>query len=191
MSAFSGTVAALLADKQINGALLFSCTFTNGQEMRLWTGMGDITIGGQLYKGSGRLVSVENIDAAIGTSVPNTTFTLSGVDAHIVALTISEIDLVRGAVIQVSVQIFSSVWQPIDTPVGLGSWIGDQLSFERQQTGRNITLSAVSFFASRSRPQSSYYTARDQQLRYTGDRGGEFVAGLINKNINWPMGNFL
>jgi hypothetical protein len=193
MTAFSGTVAALLAGKKVNAALLFTIQFNDGQVIRLWTGMGNVTIGRNTYQGAGRLVSADGLDAAIGTSVPNTTFKLSGVDAGISALAVAESNLVYGALITVAVQMFgdgeiATEWQPIDDPVGIGSWIGDQLSFERQGPAvRNITLTAVSFFATRSRPQSAYYTLRDQELRYPGDGAGAFIATLINKNISWPF----
>jgi hypothetical protein len=193
MSAFSGTVAALLAGKKVNAALLITIQFNDGQVVRLWTGMGNVTIGRNTYKGAGRLISVEGLDAAVGTSVPNTMFKLSGVDAEISKLAITESNLVYGSIITVAVQMFGdgvieTEWQPIDDPVGIGSWIGDQLQFDRQGPNlRTITLTAVSFFATRSRPQSSYYTLRDQELRYPGDGAGVFIATLVAKNINWPF----
>src|SRR5579871_5752644 len=127
MAAFSGTVAALLAGKKVNATALFTATFKDGQVVRLWTGHGNITIGGNLYKGSGRLISVENLKSAIGTGVPNTTFKMSGVDPDIAALAVKEKDLIRGSTIKVVVQVFgdgkiASEWQPIDSPIGIGVW---------------------------------------------------------------------
>jgi hypothetical protein len=208
MPAFSGTVAALLSGKKVNAALLFTITFNDGQVVRLWTGFGNITLGGQLYKGAGRLVSADGIEAALGTSVPNATFKMAAVDtdnvpsanaqqvSQIFSLALAEQSNITGALIQLSVQVFgdgnlAGEWQPVDNPVGIGAWIGDQLSFVRQgPTTWSITLSAVSFFASRSRPQGRFYTDRDQQLQYPGDKAAAFVATLVSKNITWPLSTF-
>src|SRR5579884_406727 len=188
---FSATVAALLAGKKLNAALLFTATFTDGTVMRLWTGVGDLNLGGTVYQGAGRLIAMDGLDASIGTTAPTATFKMSGVDAAIAALAVAERDLIVGAEIDIAVQIFgdgavAAEWQPVDAPVGLGAWIGDQLTFDRTTAARSITLSALNYFASRSRPQGSYYSERDQQLRYPGDSGGKFMASLISKNINWP-----
>jgi len=59
--------------------------------------------------------------------------------------------------------------------------------FELQgPTKRRITVSAESLFSLRSRPAFSQYTDTDQKLRFSGDRGFEFVPGLVNKIVTWP-----
>jgi hypothetical protein len=51
---------------------------------------------------------------------------------------------------------------------------------------RRITVSAESLFSLRSRPAFSQYTDTDQKARFPGDRGFEFVPGLVNKIVTWP-----
>jgi hypothetical protein len=197
--AFSSTVAALLSGKKVYAALLFVMTFPDGQVTRLWTGLGNLTASdGNVYQGAGRLVSAENIDASIGTEVPNTTFKMSGVDANIAEMAQNEIANVTNALIQVYVQTFydgeyGPEWMPVPDPlVGIGAWIGDQLSFVKQGPQLyEITLSAVSYFASRSRPQGRFYSDTDQQSIYPGDTAGRFVATLVSKTITWPLAEFI
>jgi hypothetical protein len=42
-------------------------------------------------------------------------------------------------------------------------------------------------FAVRGASAFSMYTERDQQARYPGDRGCEFVSQLVNATFNWPV----
>ncbi len=164
MSEFSGTVEALLAGRSVRAALLVVITWADAQVTRLWTGMGRRIIGGEVYQGSGQLVSVEGLSAALGTQAANATFRLSGVDAAISTKAAAERDQVVDAQVACSIQVFgdgevADEWQPVDDPVGLGIWQGDQVTFERKGPAlRNIALSAVNYFATRSLPLSSYYS---------------------------------
>ena len=60
-------------------------------------------------------------------------------------------------------------------------------SFELQGPDkRSISVDAESLFSLRSRPPFSQYTDTDQKARFPGDRGFEFVPGLVNKIVTWP-----
>lgn len=193
MSEFTGTVEALLAGRTVRAALLMVITWADSSITRLWTGMGPITIGGQEYKGSGQLISVDGIGGGLGTQASNATFRMSGVDATIAAKAAEERDQAADCQIECFIQVFgdgalAGEWQPVDSPIGLGLWQGDQLTFERSDAmTRNVVLTAVNFFATRSLPLSSYYSDRDQQQRYPGDRGGEFMSSLINASVHFPF----
>lgn len=190
---FTGTVAALLAGRKVNAALLIEIDWPNSEISRLWTGMYDKTIGGNTYKGAGRLVSVDGLSPAFGTTAPPATFKLSGVNPDALSLAIAEKDQAPGCEISCAVQVFgdgetATEWQPIDAPVQIGSWDGDQLTFERNGPAeRSISLTGISTFATRSRALSSYYSDPDQRLRYPQDRGAEFMATLQNSKIYFPF----
>jgi hypothetical protein len=193
MGEFSATVETLLAGKSINAALLITITFADAQVSRLWTGFGDVVVGGNTYKGAGRLVSVDGLAPIGGTVAPTLTLRLAGVDATIAALAIAEKDLVPGADIAIAIQVFgrspSDEWQPIDSPVQLGHWQGDQLAFNASVAQYQIELTGVSYFATRMISPTGYYSDRDQQRRYASDRGCEFMPQLADLTIRWPFGD--
>lgn len=194
MSVFSATVEALLAGRSVYASLLYTWTFPDASVVRLWNGPKDIVIGGLTYKGAGRLVSAEGLSADIGDLVPNASFKFSGVDATIVPLLIAEKDNVPGCDITCAVQVFGDgsvsnpLWTPIGSPVVIGTWKGDQLSFERSAGLYDVSLSAISYFATGALPRQSFYSDREQKIRYASDRGAEFMAGLATLSIRWPFG---
>lgn len=49
-----------------------------------------------------------------------------------------------------------------------------------------MTITAESIFSLRSRPRAATYSDRDQDRRFPGDKGFEFVAKLLNKVTTWP-----
>lgn len=53
---------------------------------------------------------------------------------------------------------------------------------------QSISISAESLFTLRSRPNYAMLTQSDQDRRYpgAGDKGFEFVGGLVNKVLTWP-----
>lgn len=196
MSEFAGAVELLLQGKEVRAALLVSITFNDGHIERLWSGAGEIRIGGNIYRGL-PLLSVDGLDAQLGTAAKSASFALSGIDEEVVALAVGEADLIPGSTIDCAIQVFGdgtengAEWQPIGDPVGLGQWLGDHLAFERStSTERRVVLFGVSYFESRSRPRASYYSDRDQQQRFPGDRGGQFMAGLTNKTVKWPYDTY-
>lgn len=193
MSAFfSATAAALLRGGKVHAALLVGITFNDGRVQRLWTGMGRVRIGGEIYSGLGKLIGIDGLEGQFGTGGRAATFKLSGVDPKIMALAVDEADLVVGAKIECALQVFgdgalATEWAPIDDPIGLGRWIGDQVVFERAgPTQRIVSMTGVTLFENRSRPLASMYSDADQQRRFPDDRGGEFMAAMANKKLKWP-----
>jgi hypothetical protein len=58
--------------------------------VRLWTGFGNRTIGGQTYAGAGTLLSISGIEEVADLSAKGITLTLSGVDVSLVSLALQE-----------------------------------------------------------------------------------------------------
>lgn len=48
-----------------------------------------------------------------------------------------------------------------------------------------ITLSAESRMVTWDRPRTRRYNNEDQQSRYPGDRGFEYVAQMVEKSLIW------
>ena len=191
MSFFNETVAAYLANRAISASLLVHMEFRDTPR-RWWQGFGWLEADGQLWQGTGGLISVDGLEAPLDTVAAGTTFTLAGVEPDMVALAKSGSDRVSGRPVTVFVQFFhvndeNEVFQKLDNPFVIWSGEMDQISYTADgPQSRVITVSAEGIWVDRSRPAFGLYTDRDQRARFPGDRGLEQVADLVNKTIRWP-----
>jgi hypothetical protein len=193
MSFFSDTVAAAASGRTVNASLLVFMDFAGGPR-RWWTGFGDLEAGGFTWEGLGQIVGIDGLDSAIGTAAPQTTFTLSGVDADIVAKVNDASDEVKGRLARVYIQFFEvnpandgRVWANLDTPQAIWTGRMDQIRYSAAEGSRTITVTAESRWAGRNRPPFGAYTYADQIARFPGDLGLKQVASLVNKTIKWPV----
>lgn len=195
MAFFPNTVAAYLGGRTIAGALLVHMDFATTPR-RWWTGFGDLDAGGYTWQGTGELIQIDGLESPIGTVAPKTTFSLSGIDATIVSLARNASDRVKDRRSKVYVQFFditpndASVqpWSLLDEPFALSTWLMDQMVYSAQGPGqRSISLTAESLWTNRRRPAYGLFTDRDQNKRFSGDRGLEQIAYLVQKTIRWPV----
>lgn len=195
MSLFPETIALALSGGRVDCAFLIRCDFASST-MRLWKGGHTLkTNDGHSWVNLGRLGTVSGLEQAINGDAPAANFTLSANDDEIIAKTKEEFDSeVRGRIVRAFVQFFGDDdpldpdnQRPLDLPYPV--WAGRflQPSFAFDEGGsRAVSVSAESIFALRSRPRHAMYTDRDQEARYAGDRGFEFVGSLVNKLTTWP-----
>ncbi len=186
---FSDAVKAQLAGRTVRVSPLLRFDFASGTQ-RYWLGFGPLVAGGYSWVGTQNMASIGEIAGSFNGSAPEQTFTLSGVDANFVAEAQAAKAEYYGRLCFVYFQFFDETWQPLDAPVPF--WWGRMYSLLAAQSSeedgftRTISLSAETLFASRRRPRNSYYTDRDQQARYPGDRGCERVTGIQSKTIVFP-----
>ena len=195
MSLFPETIATALGGGKVQCANLVLFDFTN-EPMRLWLGTADLeTNDGNVWRGVGTLGGLSGIEQAVNGEAPQATFTLSGVDATVLRLARDEFEEeVRGRMVRVYIQFFG-VADPADPdnqrcldnpyPIWSGRMLAPRFTITSEGE-RSVSIAAESLFSLRSRPRHSMYTDRDQQQRYPGDKGFEFVAGLVNKVVTWP-----
>lgn len=200
MSLFPETIARALAGGKVQCANLVKFDFTT-TPMRLWRGNGKlITNDNADWLAIGTFGDMKGIEQAINGAAPQATFTLSGIDATIMRLARDEFEAeVRGRMARVYFQFFGveddddpDNQRPLDLPYPC--WGGRMLtpSFTiddggvGQSAACSVTISAESIFSLRSRPRNAMYTDRDQQHRFPGDAGFEFVGSLVSKVVTWP-----
>lgn len=195
MGLFPETISHALGGGKVESAFLVRFDFTS-ETIYLWNGNGLLdTRDGNKWQGLGNLGALSGIEQAINGEAPQATFTLSGIDAQIVRLARDEFEAeVLNRQVYVLIQFFG-----VDDPEDPGNqrlldspfpvWSGKCLSptFTMSNDGkRSIDIDAESLFSLRSRPQWAMYTDADQQRRYPGDEGFEFVGSLVNKVVTWP-----
>jgi hypothetical protein len=186
---FSETVKAQIEGRKPRLAPLQRFDFLSGTQ-RYWPGFGPITAGGHVWLGTQGLSAIGEITASSNGSAPEQTFTLSGVDASFVAAAQAAKPEYYGRLAFIYFQFFDENWQTLDSPVPfwwgrMYSLIAREVPAEKTRT-RALTLSAETIFASRRRPRNSYYTDRDQQSRFPGDRACEHTLGMQSKLITFP-----
>ena len=83
------SLLAKLDDAEIEPFYAVDLDFDSGN-LRLWTGYGDKTVGGQTYTGSGNLMLIDGLEEASDLSAKGTTLTLSGIPSTIVTYALTE-----------------------------------------------------------------------------------------------------
>lgn len=151
------------------------------------TGFSDLDFDGYTYLGTGNLGSIGNLNEVAEPKPNALNVTLSGVDPAVIAAFASEAVVNRPAVIHVAVVnealavigepflLFAGKIDPADVSIGQEATVG---------------FSIRSRLSDWERPLVSRYTHEDQQLRYPGDRGFEFVEQLAMAEIEWPGKGF-
>lgn len=186
MSFFNATIEAALAGKIVRAAALVRFDFTS-QTKRIWPGFGNLSAGGQTWQGIGEYGSVEGIEFRSDTAAPPLICKLSGISSDLVAKAVASETEVKGNPMAVYLQFFDDAWAPLDSPVAIAAAIMDQMTFDATgPSTRNLTLTAEGPFARRGAAAFARYTDRDQQGRFPGDRGCEYVPQLVNATFTWP-----
>lgn len=188
MSLFPDTIRESLAGRKPKAANLVLFDFV-GEPVRLWTGNGRLNAGGEVWDGIGQLGAISGLEQAINGEAPEASFILSGIDSQIMRLARDEFEAkAKNRMVRVYVQFFRQDDDvPLDQPFPI--WAGRMHAplFNIAASGaREVTMTAESLFTLRSRPNFSMYTDRDQQKRFDGDKGFQFVPLMRNKLVTWP-----
>ncbi len=184
-------VVTLLSQRALRVAHLVQFDFLTTPKY-LWNGFHDLTTGGHTYQGLRKLGAIDGLEDQADMTATQLKFTLSGVDAVVLALAIGEDrDEYVGRMVTVWLQFFDSDWQKKGDPIARAAGIidGIEISRARDQDGasiRTLTLTAENIFYGRGIPPAGNYTDRDQQFRFPGDRGLSFVNEVQNTVIQVP-----
>lgn len=132
------------------------------------------------------LLSMSGLSQAQNAAAPTGTLTLSGVTQEILDIAVSSESEVKDRPMTAYLQFLTDDGAPLGDPVAFYSGLMDVMSFAGSgPRDRTISVTVESLFVNRIRSPFSYYTDRDQQGRFSGDRGMEFTASLISKTVPW------
>jgi len=146
--------------------------------VRLWTGYGDRTIGGQTYTGSGNLLNISGIEEAADLSAKGITLSLSGIDTSIVSLALQEPYQGRTARVLFGVAGVSDY-------VEVFRGIMDVMTIQEDGSTATIELTVESKLVTLQRPNVRRYTSESHKLRYPSDTFFDFVEQLQDKEVAW------
>lgn len=181
------TVQALSEGRHVAVATLFEFQFLS-RTVRFWDGTGKLTAGGSEWDGSGKVITVSGLEQAAGLGAGAATFTLSGTTPELLAAAVTAEIEVKNRPCAVYIQFLSDPYTVYDEPQAVWAGNMDTLVFKGDVRNQSITLTAESLFVERIRAPYGYMTDTDQQARWPGDRGFEFMPKLINKTVPWLTG---
>lgn len=153
------------------------------QPLRVCSSSGyDIVWNGYTWLGLGMLGGIEPIEEQATLEAIGVRLTLSGVPSEIIAITLAE--QYQGKACHIWFAPLREDLQMAVQPVRVFSGRMDTMDTELGETA-TITVSAESRMVSWDTPRVRRYNNEDQQSRYPGDRGFEFVAQMVEKNLLW------
>lgn len=178
----SGTMTSAAAATVVRPGLLAYFDFSGGA-VRVHSGLGPLSWGGNTYTGLGDLGSVSTVKETTETRANGMQFTLSGIPSTMVTRILAE-DY-RGRSCKLWLAFFSSADAILSDPLLLFSGRMDQCLL-RDDGGTSVcTITAESRLVELQRSRERRRTDEDQKSLFSGDRGFEYVAGLQDRQIHW------
>ena len=199
------TIRDVIETANVEPFFAFDLKFDAG-ELNLWTGLGDKTINGKIYTGTGNLLSISNIEETTEIAARGATFTLTGISSSIISLALTEPYQGRECNIFLGALNFFS---PLETdnfcPIFVTSFKNqrygkddnladyseifsgymDQLNIEENGETSNVVLTVENRLVDLERQRVKRYTSGFQKSIYPDDRGFDFVEDIQDKEIVW------
>lgn len=175
-------VLAELAKPQVKVAL-FAEIETEAGYVRAFAGLGDITVDGKLWKGTGIDGKISTVEETTDGRAAGLVYELSGIPSELVSISIQSIRHKYMATLYMGV---------FDERNRL---IGELTPFDRGLTDvpelvdgietATIRISTEKRAVDQQRSRIRRYTPEDQQIDDATDKGFDYVAGLQDQKIIW------
>lgn len=153
----------------------------------VWTGFGTlITSDGARWLGLGELISIDAVGGAFSGQASSGSLTLSGVSPTLLPTAINQTSEYKQRPVAIFFQAFNADRSLIGAPCPLALRIMTSMSIGRTGDTRSLTVNHESPYVGRNNPANGWYSDRDQQRRFPGDRACERTAFLPFKQERWP-----
>ena len=165
-------------------AYLFEGLFDNGA-LRLWTGIGPLEYGGNIWPGSGLLMVISGLQDSANTEANGLEVSLNGIPPEMAALIIAE--PMQNRIVNVYLAMFSESGAMIDTPSMLFAGRGDVPSITDGPDAIEARLTIEGRLVDLQRARKRTYEPADHKIKYPNDKGLDYVPELAGKKVKWGM----
>lgn len=159
----------------------------------VWQGYRPIRIGGIRWEPVGPNATVQQVEDAVSDNVPSITLSVSGVDASLLSLALSETDEIRLRLAYIFDQYFDENWQPTGSMASYAVIRMDTLKITNtanQDGSRDqvIAITGEHFLTNGPCPPAGRYSSADQWTRMgnNSDLYFEYMAINQNRRQRWP-----
>lgn len=146
--------------------------------LRLWTGLGNRTIGGETYIGTGALLNIAAAEEVGDLSAKGMVLTLTGLDSSIISLALQEPYQRRIAKVYLGEQSVTPV-------VEIFSGFMDTMQISDEPETATIVLTIESKLVELERSRNWRYTDESHKARYSGDSFFSFVQDIQDQQVAW------
>lgn len=190
--------AAARIVNSVRGAVwLVEMFFTSGT-IRFTNSPINLTINSVLYTAYGNLVSVSALNESESNSSEKLTLSFSVVDQAMLALCLGNVDSYRGKSIRLYMQLMDDRFQPEGAPIRRWSGYMDKVQVQRSSPGSSggASMGSIDMQCSRAGMARARnfrglrLTNTQQQQRFPGDRGLEYLQNLIEQPARWLSKRF-
>lgn len=154
-----------------------------GGAVRVWSGVGSVTWGGNTYTGLGYLGSVTPIEESTDVRANGVSFQVSGVPSALIATVLG--DNYQGREVNLWLGSLNSSGAIIADPYLLFSGRMDSVEIDEGPETSVVRVAAESRLIDLQRSRERRYTHEDQQIDFPGDRGLEYMPTAQSTPFLW------
>ena len=177
------TVDTALQAQHVPMLILIVLDFASGI-VRLCNANYNFVYGGFTYLGAGRVASVKSIQEGVQQQMYGIEMSITGCDSALVSIALAE--PYQGRACTVSFAPLDSNYQILSNPPIVFKGRMDKMNVELGETG-TITLTAESRLTDWNKAFMRRYNNEDQLSRFPGDNFFEYVAQMVDKQIDWGV----
>jgi hypothetical protein len=174
----STTVSNAIDQEVVQPFFAVDIDFDSGP-LYVWSGYGDLAINTKVYLGAGDLLNISSLSETVEMEAKGATISMSGIPSSF--LNKAQTEPYQGR----EVRIYFGV---TDNPAGYVEVFSgelDQMNIDEGPETSTVIVTAENILVKLERPITRRFSNADQQSRFSGDKGLEFVADLQDKQILW------
>ena len=177
----SSIVNRLGADEQAI-FIAVKAEFDSG-DVRVWSGVDDLTINSETYTGAGDLLAIGEIEEDIDLSSKGISISLSGMDTTVLNIALTE--SYQNRFVTIFLGYVMGGTNEVAGVVTLFKGRITTLTVNDNPAGATISIDAESRLIDLERPSNLRYTKESQNFLHSGDTGFNRIASIQDKEIIW------
>ena len=185
----TNSVITELSQEAVKPFFAVKVAFPSGT-LRLWTGLGDITISSETYTGTGNFLGVSNLQETEELKASGLELTLSGIPSSLLGTMLT--DNYQGSLVTVHFGFLSEAntgLSVVSDPFIIFQGLSDTLELSEGNESLTAKMKVESRLIAMEESRARRYTNEDQQILHSNDTSLRFVTGLQDKEIVWGKGS--
>ena len=185
----TNSVITQLEQQAVSPFFAVKIAFPSGT-LRLWTGLGDLTISSETYSGTGNFLGVSNLSETEELKASGLELTLSGIPSSLLGTMLT--DNYQGSLVTVFFGFLSEAdtgFSVVSDPFIIFQGLSETLELSEGSETLTAKMKVESRLIAIEESRARRYTNEDQQISHSDATSLRFVTGLQDKEIIWGKGS--